>query len=99
MVYALLNEAARAADEGVVRSARDGDLGAVFGIGYPAFRGGPLRYLDALGAPHAVQRLERLTQRYGQRFAPAPALERMAESNARFHAESTRQSGVRPHVA
>jgi 3-hydroxyacyl-CoA dehydrogenase/enoyl-CoA hydratase/3-hydroxybutyryl-CoA epimerase len=90
MVYALLNEAARAADEGVVRSARDGDIGAVFGIGYPAFRGGPLRYVDALGAAHVVQRLERLEQRCGPRFAPAPALRRMAESGSRFHADQPR---------
>jgi 3-hydroxyacyl-CoA dehydrogenase/enoyl-CoA hydratase/3-hydroxybutyryl-CoA epimerase len=89
MVYALLNEAVRAADEGVVRSARDGDIGAVFGIGYPAFRGGPLRYLDALGAAHVLQRLERLEQRCGARFAPAPALRRMAESGARFYADQT----------
>jgi len=90
MVYALLNEAARAAEEGVVRSPRDGDIGAVFGIGYPAFRGGPLRYLDALGAAHVVERLERLEQRYGARFAPAPALRRLAESGGNFHAEPTR---------
>ncbi len=90
MVYALLNEAARASDEGVVRSARDGDIGAVFGIGYPAFRGGPLRYLDALGAAHVVQCLEALERRCGSRFAPAPALRRMAESGARFHGDPTR---------
>jgi 3-hydroxyacyl-CoA dehydrogenase/enoyl-CoA hydratase/3-hydroxybutyryl-CoA epimerase len=90
MVYALLNEAARAEEEGVVRSARDGDIGAVFGIGYPAFRGGPLRYVDTLGADHVVRRLEHLEQRCGPRFAPAPALRRMAESGARFHAGQTR---------
>jgi 3-hydroxyacyl-CoA dehydrogenase/enoyl-CoA hydratase/3-hydroxybutyryl-CoA epimerase len=90
MVYALLNEAARAADEGVVRSARDGDIGAVFGIGYPPFRGGPLRYLDALGAAAVVRRLETFAQRYGPRFAPAPALERLAASDGHFHTESTR---------
>ena len=85
MAYALLNEAARALDEGVVRSARDGDVGAVFGIGYPAFRGGPLRYLDAMGAPTAVERLAQLAERYGPRFAPAPVLERMAREGTRFH--------------
>lgn len=85
MVYALLNEAARALEEGVVRSARDGDIGAVFGIGYPAFRGGPLRYLDTLGAGAVVDRLEQLERRYGPRFAPAPALKRMAASGSRFH--------------
>lgn len=86
MVYAMLNEAARAVDEKVVRSPRDGDIGAVFGIGYPAFRGGPLRYVDALGPAQVVERLEHLERSYGPRFAAAPALRRMAESGARFHA-------------
>lgn len=90
MVYALLNEAARALDEGVVRSARDGDIGAVFGIGYPAFRGGPLRYLDSLGAERVVQRLEELSHRYGDRFAPAEVLRRLAASG-----ESLYPTGLR----
>ena len=46
----MLNEAAQALDEGVVRSPRDGDVGALFGIGFPAFRGGPLRMIDDLTA-------------------------------------------------
>jgi 3-hydroxyacyl-CoA dehydrogenase/enoyl-CoA hydratase/3-hydroxybutyryl-CoA epimerase len=85
MVYAMLNEAARALDETVVRSARDGDIGAVFGIGYPAFRGGPLRTMDALGPDHVVERLEELEHQYGSRFAAAPSLRRMAASGERFH--------------
>ena len=44
LVFAMLNEAAHALGEGVVRSPRDGDLGAIFGIGFPPFRGGALRY-------------------------------------------------------
>lgn len=90
MVYALLNEAALALDEGVVRAARDGDIGAVFGIGYPAFRGGPLRYLDTIGAAAAVERLADLGTRCGERFAPAPVLRRMAAAGARFHSDSRR---------
>ena len=50
LVYALLNEAAMACSDGVVRSSRDGDIGALFGFGFPAFRGGPLRMIDDLGA-------------------------------------------------
>ena len=90
MVYAMLNEAARALDERVVRSARDGDIGAVFGIGYPAFRGGPLCYMDALGMTRVVERLQELERLYGPRFAPAPALHRMATSGEQFHSASGR---------
>ncbi len=88
LVFSLLNEAARAVDEAVVRMPRDGDIGAVFGIGYPPFRGGPLRQLDDIGAGRAVGTLERLQQAYGDRFVPAPVLSRMAESNARFYLDS-----------
>jgi 3-hydroxyacyl-CoA dehydrogenase/enoyl-CoA hydratase/3-hydroxybutyryl-CoA epimerase len=74
LVYALLNEAARAHGEGVVRRARDGDVGAVFGIGFPPFRGGPLRLIDALGGEAVVSTLEELARAYGSRFAPGEAL-------------------------
>ena len=81
----MLNEAAMAAGEGVVRSARDGDIGAIFGIGYPPFRGGPLRYLDDLGAAHVVQVLRGLEQKFGARFTPAASLVRMAERGEKFY--------------
>ena len=87
LVYMMLNEAARASDEGVIRSARDGDIGAVFGIGFPAFLGGPLRYLDVLGAGRTLEVLSALEQKYGERFAPAPCLTRMAGSGGRFHSD------------
>lgn len=85
LVYAMLNEAAMAMGEGVVRSARDGDIGAIFGIGYPPFRGGPLRYLDDLGAAKAVATLRELERKFGARFAPAESLVRMAERGERYY--------------
>ena len=72
-------------DEGVVRLPRDGDIGALFGIGYPAFRGGPLRTLDAMGAVEAVARLERLEMTVGPRFRPARVLFEMARTGARWY--------------
>ena len=49
LVYAMLNEAVRALNEGAVRSPRDGDIGAIFGMGFPPFRGGPFQDLDRAG--------------------------------------------------
>ena len=85
LVYAMLNEAAMAAGEGVVRSPRDGDLGAIFGIGFPPFRGGPLRFIDDLGASQVVATLRDLSLNHGDRFRPAESLVALAERGGRFH--------------
>jgi len=88
LTLAMLNEAARALEEGVVRSPRDGDIGAIFGIGYPPFRGGPFRTLDALGAASVVARLEHLAADLGERFAPAAILVEHARTGGRFYPDS-----------
>lgn len=82
---AMVNEAARCLEEGIIRSARDGDVGAVFGIGFPPFRGGPFRYLDAIGATEVVRQLEALDAQHAGRFAPAALLRRLAAEGRRFY--------------
>ena len=72
-------------DEGVIRSARDGDVGAVFGIGFPPFLGGPFRYMDELGAEKVVKTLDYLRQQHGEHFAPCERLQRMAQQGERFY--------------
>ena len=67
----MLNEAVRCVDEQVIRSVRDGDIGAVFGIGFPPFLGGPFRYIDSLGAGEVVAIMQRLATQYGSRFTLA----------------------------
>ena len=81
----LLNEAARCLDESVIRSARDGDIAAVFGIGFPPFLGGPFRYMDRYGSAALVQKLTALAQQYGDRFTPCEALLKRAEQDAHFY--------------
>lgn len=81
-VLQMVNEAAYCYGEGILRSARDGNIGAVFGLGFPPFLGGPFRYIDARGAGHIVQRLEHYQAQHGERFAPAPALKTMNEQDA-----------------
>jgi 3-hydroxyacyl-CoA dehydrogenase/enoyl-CoA hydratase/3-hydroxybutyryl-CoA epimerase len=84
-VLAMVNEAARCLQEGILRSARDGDVGAVFGIGFPPFRGGPFRYVDSLGAERVVRALEGLNADRAPRFAPAQLLIEMARESRRFY--------------
>jgi 3-hydroxyacyl-CoA dehydrogenase/enoyl-CoA hydratase/3-hydroxybutyryl-CoA epimerase len=75
LVYPLLNEAARALSEGVVRSARDGDIGAVFGVGFPPFRGGPLRMIETIGPAVVRATLQGLAASHGPRFEPCAMLD------------------------
>lgn len=84
-VLPMLNEAVRCLEEGIIRSARDGDIGAVFGIGFPPFRGGPFRYLDSLGAAVVVRQLDALNALHPGRFEAAALLRSMAASGTRFH--------------
>jgi 3-hydroxyacyl-CoA dehydrogenase / enoyl-CoA hydratase / 3-hydroxybutyryl-CoA epimerase len=85
LALSLVNEAARALGDGIIRSPRDGDIGAVFGIGFPPFRGGPFRMADALGARQVVEKLTRLRQEHGHRFEPAPLLVEKARTGATFY--------------
>ncbi|HET6765022.1 MAG TPA: 3-hydroxyacyl-CoA dehydrogenase NAD-binding domain-containing protein [Longimicrobiaceae bacterium] len=80
----MVNEAARTLEEGVLRSARDGDVGAVMGIGFPPFRGGPFWYVDQCGAQNVVDRLKALEARYGPRYAPAALLVEKAGDGTKF---------------
>ena len=84
-VFVMLNEAARCLDEGIIRNARDGDIGAIFGIGFPPFLGGPFRYIDNIGADHIVRKLKQWQKIDEQRFEPCQALINMAESQSSYY--------------
>jgi 3-hydroxyacyl-CoA dehydrogenase/enoyl-CoA hydratase/3-hydroxybutyryl-CoA epimerase len=82
---AMVNEAVRCVEDGILRAPRDGDIGAVFGIGFPPFRGGPLRVVDTIGAAEMVKRLEALNTRFPGRFEPAKLLREMAAQGKTFY--------------
>jgi 3-hydroxyacyl-CoA dehydrogenase/enoyl-CoA hydratase/3-hydroxybutyryl-CoA epimerase len=86
LTMAFLNEAVACLEDGILRSPRDGDVGAIFGLGFPPFLGGPFRYLDTLGAAAAVEALDRLRGAHGPRFEAAGMLKDMARKGDRFHA-------------
>ena len=81
----MLNEAAMCLDEGVIRNARDGDIGAIFGIGFPPFKGGPFRYMDELGIEHLVSRLEHYASSYSDKYKPAEILIKMRDEKRSFY--------------
>jgi 3-hydroxyacyl-CoA dehydrogenase/enoyl-CoA hydratase/3-hydroxybutyryl-CoA epimerase len=83
---AMINEAARCLQEDILQSPRDGDIGAVFGLGFPPFLGGPFRYIDSLGLPKIISLMEELEKQHGARFTPAPIFRDRNAKNQRFYA-------------
>lgn len=81
----MVNEAAYCLQDNILESARDGDLGAVLGLGFPPFLGGPFRYIDAIGADNIVNHLNYFQEKHGNRFAPAKLLEDQAGKNGKFY--------------
>ncbi|MBD3603478.1 fatty acid oxidation complex subunit alpha FadJ [Dickeya solani] len=87
-VMMMLNEAARCLDEGVIRCPGDGDIGAVMGIGFPPFLGGPFHYMNQLGIETVVGTLQSLQAQYGDRFAPTEGLLRRQSQQVGFTDET-----------
>jgi 3-hydroxyacyl-CoA dehydrogenase/enoyl-CoA hydratase/3-hydroxybutyryl-CoA epimerase len=90
-VLRLIDEAVRCFADGVIRSARDGDAGAVFGLGFPPFRGGPFRMVATLGAVDIVERM----QRYG--LEVGILLREMARTGTSF-SEARSAADSAPHA-
>ena len=81
-------EAARCMEEGVITDAADADVGGVLGIGYPQWTGGPLSYIDMIGAATFVANSERFAAAYGARYAPSQWLKARAQQRLRLTANS-----------
>jgi 3-hydroxyacyl-CoA dehydrogenase/enoyl-CoA hydratase/3-hydroxybutyryl-CoA epimerase len=85
LVVQMINEAARALDQGIVRSAADVDLAMIMGTGFPPFRGGLLGFADSLHPRGVLDRTRELEQAHGQRFTPADLLVELANSDRTFY--------------
>ncbi len=70
LVLLFVNEAIRCLEEGVIQSSTDGDVGAVLGLGFPPFRGGPFHFADSIGSEVMSRKLQDLANRHGERYAP-----------------------------
>ena len=78
-VLPMCNESARVLEQQVVQSADAVDLATLLGLGLAPFRGGVAGFVDDQGAEEVVRELESLSERHGERFAPAPLLRRAAD--------------------
>ncbi|KAA3658737.1 MAG: fatty acid oxidation complex subunit alpha FadJ, partial [Calditrichaeota bacterium] len=84
-IFMMVNEAARCLEDGVVKTARDVDIGMIFGTGFPPFLGGLLTYADSIGSAKVLERLEHYTQKCGPRFEPAQRIRDMAKDESNFY--------------
>ena len=84
LVLAKVNEAAGCLEEDVIASPQDGDVGAVLGLGFPPFLGGPFHYADSLGMETLVNHLEDLAQEGYAHYAPTGILKDMAKKGKIF---------------
>jgi 3-hydroxyacyl-CoA dehydrogenase/enoyl-CoA hydratase/3-hydroxybutyryl-CoA epimerase len=85
LVLTMVNEAARILADRIVKHAGEVDLAMIMGTGFPPFRGGLLRFADALGTSVVCGQLEELAARVGRRFEPAPILRELAAARRGFH--------------
>jgi len=92
LVLPMINEAAFCLEDGIVADAGKLDLAMIFGTGFPPFRGGLLRYADAIGLGRVFSRLDDLAERLGPRFAPADTIQRLANERRGFYPDSPTSS-------
>jgi 3-hydroxyacyl-CoA dehydrogenase/enoyl-CoA hydratase/3-hydroxybutyryl-CoA epimerase len=81
MLFAEALETVKCRDEGVIESVADANIGSIFGIGFPAWSGGVLQYINGYeGGPSGfVKRARELAEQYGERFEPPASLVEKAE--------------------
>jgi 3-hydroxyacyl-CoA dehydrogenase len=93
-VYALVNEGARILEDGYALRAVDIDIIYLNGYGFPAYRGGPMWYADAVGLKKVFDRVEEFHRRHGELWEPAPLLKRLAEEGKKFADFNKEQSAT-----
>lgn len=93
LALVFVNESIRCLDDNILAHPYDGDIGAVFGLGFPPFLGGPFYYADSLGAAKLLDTLNQLQQQLGPSFKPAASLSQQAASGGSFYESAQTQAG------
>lgn len=81
----MINEAIMCLEEEIIRNPTDGDIGAVFGLGFLPFTGGPFRFADAFGTKNLAELMTQYESKFGPKFRPRPMLTELAKNDAKFH--------------
>jgi 3-hydroxyacyl-CoA dehydrogenase/enoyl-CoA hydratase/3-hydroxybutyryl-CoA epimerase len=89
LLYIMALESARCVEEGVITDPADADLGAILGLGYPAWTGGTLSLIDTLGLDAFIAECDRLADLYGERFRPSTWLRERSRQGETFYPQTT----------
>ena len=84
LMFLMVNESARCLEENVVASPEDADYGMILGTGFPAYRGGPLRFAENFGIKELVDEMEKLALA-NEKYAPCALLRQHAQGGTRFY--------------
>jgi enoyl-CoA hydratase/long-chain 3-hydroxyacyl-CoA dehydrogenase len=85
LVSRFVNEAVLCVQDEIIASPTEGDIGAVFGVGFPPFIGGPFRFVDRIGSGKFNDMMLRYAEKYGEQFTPCQLIQDMAKTNKKFH--------------
>jgi len=86
-IYSVINEGAKELEEGIAIRSSDIDVAAVYGYGFPAWRGGPMQYADEIGLVTVAKTVERFHDSQGYWWQPSKLLLDLARTGRKFSAD------------
>ena len=93
LMFLMVNESARCLEEKVVASPEDADYGMILGTGFPAWRGGPLRFAENFGIKEMVEEMESFA-RINEKYVPCNLLREHAQKGTKFYADRIHAIGT-----
>lgn len=85
LILIMVNEAGRILEEGHIKNPQYLDMCMIMGAGFPAFRGGILKYADSIGIEYVCSKLRNLSNKYGERFKPCNLITKLSEEKKKFY--------------